>query len=234
MNLFNKKKETKQVINVSGEEGDAPWLSAQRQYEDRFYRLGAQVANWRLFGFICLLITAIAVCGLLYVAQQTKFVPMVFEVDKLGQTLAVEALTGPLAVTDSKRLVYREFFDLIENLRSVSTDTQANKDRITKGFSRLKGAARGYVTEDLKKALPNVIKDTKTVQVIVKSALKETEKTWVIEWDEHSFNLKGEEIGVERWKATVSYDLAPTGEEQQIRVNPIGMYVTEISWMKVL
>lgn len=213
---------------------DTPWAKAEVAHEDRILRVQSQVANWRMFAFFSLAIAAIAVAGLIWVALKSKFIPMVFEVDKLGQTVAVKALYGDEAVTDSQRQVYREMFDLIENLRSVTTDRQANNDRLTKGFSRLSGAAERYVRAELRKAPPNEVGATKTVQVIVRSALKLTGKSWQVDWEEHSFSLAGEEVGVERWRATVQYELNPGGDEKAIRRNPIGFTVPELSWQRIV
>jgi type IV secretion system protein VirB5 len=85
----------------------------------------------------------------------------------------------------------------------------------------------------LRRAPPNEVGATKSVQIKVKTALKMAGKSWQIDWEEHSFNLLGDPIGVELWRATLQYALAPSGEEALIRVNPIGFVVSEISWQKV-
>lgn len=212
---------------------ESPWTRANNAFNDRTLRQGAQIANWRKATFLMACIALTSVCGLIYVAQQPKFVPMPILVDKLGQTLAVKALYGDEAITDKNRLVYREMFDLITNLRSVTTDRVANNDRLTLGFSRLEGAAAKYVREELRKAPPNIVGATKTVQVKVRSAMPLTGKSWQIDWEEHSFNLAGEAIGVESWRSTLQYDLKPTGDEKVIRTNPIGFKAMEMSWQKI-
>jgi type IV secretion system protein VirB5 len=160
---------------------------------------------------------------------------MVLEVDKLGQVVAVKALHGDEAVTDPERLVYREMFDLIENLRTVTTDRAANDDRLSKGFSRLSGAARTYVRDELRKVPPNEVGATKTVQVFVRTALRITGKTWQVDWEEVSRGLNGQVLGPpEKWRATLQYELKPSGEERLFRGNPIGMTVPELSWQRVV
>lgn len=212
---------------------ESPWTRANNAYNDRTLRQGAQIANWRKATLLMGCIALTAVGGLIYVAQQPKFVPMPIQVDKLGQTLVVKALYGDEAITDKNRLVYREMFDLITNLRSVTTDRVANNDRLTLGFSRLDGAAAKYVRDELRKAPPNVVGATKTVQVKVRSAMPLTGKSWQVDWEEHSFSLGGEAIGVESWRSTLQYELKPTGDEKTIRINPIGFKATEMSWQKI-
>lgn len=231
MSIFKRKSKSTVVVQTGD---DTPWGKAEAASEDRVIRVQAQVANWRMFAFFSSAITALAVAGLIWIGLQSKYIPMVMEVDKLGQVIAVKALQGDEAVTDSQRLVYREMFDLFENLRTVTTDRQANNDRLSKGFSRLSGAAEQYVKTELRKAPPNEVGATKTVQVKVLSALKLTGKSWQVDWEEHSFNLGGIETGVERWRATVQYKLDPSGDEKAIRKNPIGFTVKEMSWQKVV
>ena len=136
MELFKKKAgKEKSDLPVAGGEAskgrdasvDAPWVRAGLQHNDTFLRLAAQVKNWRLYAFCSMGVAAISVIGMAYVGSQSKFIPMLVEVDKLGHTLAVRAVTGDAAVTDSSRLVYREMFDLIENLRTVTTDRQIGR-----------------------------------------------------------------------------------------------------------
>lgn len=212
---------------------DAPWVMAKLRHEHTFLRQAQQIANWRLFSFFCLGLAGMAVCGVIYIGAQSKFIPYVVEVDKLGQTIAVRALTGDDATVDPKKLVYREMFDLIENLRTVTTDRLANDDRIDKGLSRLDGAALTYVRNELKKAKPNDIGATKSIQVKVKTALKLAGKSWQVEWEEHTFNLAGDETGVETWRATVQYELIPSPDVAIFQKNPMGFTVLELSWQKV-
>lgn len=213
---------------------DSLWVNAQKAYEDRFLRLAAHAKNWRLFAFFCLAIAFLAIGGVIYIGSQSKFIPMVVEVDKLGRTVAVRALNGDDAVKDTNRLVYREIFDLVENLRTVTTDRTANNDRLNKGFSRLKGAADTYVHAELKKAPPNEVGTLKTVIVKVRSALREG-KGWLVEWDEQSVSLTGETMGEpEHWKARLQYELNPSPDPEIFKRNPIGFQVTELNWTKVM
>lgn len=213
---------------------DAPWVRAQLFHDDRFLRQAMQTKNWQRAFLVMAVITGISVSGSIFLAGRSKFIPMVIEVDKLGQTVAVKALTGDEAVTDSSRLVYREMFDLVENLRTVSTDRIANNVRLNAGFSRLTGSANNYVKNELRKAPPNEVGSTKAVQIKVRSALKLSGKSWQIDWEERSLGLNGDDLGVEVWRATLQYTLEPAGDIDSIRRNPIGFTVSELSWQKVV
>lgn len=240
MGLFSKKSSKQGGATPNGDASpsvsaaDAPWVRAGMQHNDTFLRLAAQVANWRMLAFSALVVAALAVGGVIYIGAQSKYIPMLVEVDKLGQTLAVKAVTGDLAVSDTSRLVYREMFDLIENLRTVTTDRHANNARLSKGFSRLANSARKYVSNELAKNPPNDVGTKKFIQVKVKTALKLAGKSWQIDWEESSYALNGELLSTENWRATLQYQLVPSGEEENIRTNPIGFVVSDLSWQKVI
>lgn len=235
MGFFSKKEKPVPAIATEHafDANDAPWVRAQLFHDDRYLRQALQTKNWqRAFAWMAV-IAALSVSGSIYLAGRSRFIPMVVEVDKLGQTLAVRALTGDDAVTDSNRLVYREMFDLIENLRTVSTDRFANNGRLSAGLSRLTGSANNYVKTELRKAPPNEVGTTKAVQIKVRSALKLTGRSWQIDWEERSLGLNGDDIGVEVWRATLQYTLEPAANAEAIRRNPIGFTVSELSWQKV-
>ena len=46
-------------------------------------------STWQILGLLSLLIALAGVGGMIYIGSQSKFIPYVVEVDKLGRTLAV-------------------------------------------------------------------------------------------------------------------------------------------------
>ena len=230
----SKAKTGKEDAKAANDVADTPWAAAGRAYDDRVMRSQAQVANWRLFAFICLGIAAVSVVGVIWLGGKSKFIPLVFEVDKLGQIVAVKALTGDEAVTDGNRVVYSEMFELFEHLRTVTTDRNANNYNLNKGFSRLSDPVKVYVREELKKAPPNEVGATKTVQVTVRSALKLQGKWWQVDWDETSFDLTGKQVGdPAHWRATMQYANEPSADPKIFAINPSGFTVKEMHWQQI-
>lgn len=233
MSWFGKSDVTDSSRQKTAADSDTPWLNAARRHEFTYLRLDQQVKNWRLFAFMGLALSAIAIGGAIYIGAKSKFVPYLVEVDRLGRTVAVRALNDSDTTADPHKLIYREMFELVENLRTVTTDRLANDDRIEKGLGNLTGAALTYAKSELRKAKPNEIGAIKSIQVKVKSALKLGGKSWQVEWEEHSFNLNGDATGVETWRATVQYEIVQSSEESVFRRNPLGFTVSELSWQKV-
>lgn len=234
--MFKKNTSNNAVPKSAQTDDDAPWSRAGKEFEDRTLRQQAQVRNWRMFAFLCLAVATFAVGGMAYIGSQSKFVPFLVEVDKLGRTLAVRTVGDKDSLADPAKLQYRELFELIENLRTVTTDIAANNKHIDDGFSRLRGAAANYVRTELRKAPPNEVGTTKTVQVKVKTAfpISGQSNTWQIEWEEHSYDLNGDPMMMERWKASVNFDMQPSEDEDVFRKNPMGFFVDNLNWAKVI
>ena len=75
-----------------------PWLNARGFMNDREKMFLSSRFGWMVMAIISLLIALGAVGGTLYVAQQSKFVPYVVQVDKIGQAVAVHRADRAAAV----------------------------------------------------------------------------------------------------------------------------------------
>jgi type IV secretion system protein VirB5 len=77
---------------------------------------------------------------------------------------------------------------------------------------------------------------TETVTVDIDSVVPQTDHTWLVDWTEKSYNRDGSLKQTTHMRATVSYYLAPpeTPSEEQIRRNPLGIYISDFHWAKRL
>lgn len=245
MNFFKKKVPGGQVAEVPNVERDmrkdatqghpdAPWIYAALHHDDRFLRMAVQVKNWRRYAFGSMALATLSVLGVIYIGSQSKIVPYIVEVDKLGRTLAVRAVGGKDAINDPKRLVFREMVEFVENCRTVTSDAGANNTLLTRAFNVLAGAAHGYVREELlKRGKSNDIAQSKTIAIKVQTAVPVTDTLWTVEWTETSYNLKGEAMPrPELWTANVHYEMNPGNSEDDLAHNPTGFKITGISWAK--
>ena len=66
-----------------------PYLNAKRLWNEHGQGLLHATRMWQAVALISMMITLAAVGGAVYVAGQSKFVPYIIEVDKLGQNVAV-------------------------------------------------------------------------------------------------------------------------------------------------
>ena len=55
-----------------------------------------------------------------------------------------------------------------------------------------------------------------------------------MEWREVTRDLYGAIKGQDHWKASLTIAINPPKDERLARINPLGIYVTNASWGKVL
>lgn len=218
---------------------DAPWVLAQRHMDDRFLRIAAQSENWRKSFYIVLGVAALMGVGLVVVAMQARVEPIYIAVDKLGRTSEIASGLNAGGKVDAALMVDREMREFVENVRTVTSDFAANNKALGRAFSRLAGAAHGYVKNDLQSHKPNDVAQKKTIDAEIKIAFPITsegkqQNSWQAEWVETSYDLRGELIGTpEIWRATIQYELRPGKTMEELKANSIGFFVTGISWAKL-
>lgn len=65
-------------------EGGNPYLNARRTWNDHVGRIVALNKILLLWGLAALMIVLVAVGGVIHIGSQSKFIPYLYQVDKLG------------------------------------------------------------------------------------------------------------------------------------------------------
>ncbi len=83
MKLLSKPPETNHTDEpqLSGD----PYTDARGAWMERYGTYVQQAYNWRLIAMLEAVSLVIAVVGIIYLASQTKFVPYVVAIDKIGE-----------------------------------------------------------------------------------------------------------------------------------------------------
>ena len=94
--------------------------------------------------------------------------------------------------------------------------------------------AQTFVSDYYRGDPPQKRAQSETVTVEVKSVLPSSDRTLEIEWLETTRDLYGSVKLQERWKGAFTLAVTPPSEERVARINPLGLYVTNASWTRVL
>lgn len=220
--------------------GENPYLNARRTWNDQAAANIATRQMWQILGILSLLIALGSVAGLVVLSQQSKVIPYIVEVDKLGHL----AGAGVAQQTESvdPRIVKALLGDWISNIRMVTPDVELQRKAIFKVFALLHAGDPAYVmvTEFLngdEKKNPFVRAQTQLVTADVDSLLQQTATSWQAEWVEttrdRSGNLQGPPV---HWRALFSLAVVPPASDavdQQILENPLGIFIKDVSWTAV-
>ena len=218
-------------------EVENPFLAARRTWNEHVGAVVSSRQTWQVVGILSLLIVLAAVGGLIHIGSQSKFVPYVVEVDKLGQAVAVAPAQRAAAV--DQRVVHASVASFVSDARLVTPDVALQRKCVFKAYSML--APNDPATPKMNEWLngtpdssPFKRAEKEMVSVEIKTVIPQTPDTWQVEWEETTRSTSGAIINKLRWKANLTLAFNPPTNERQIRVNPIGLFITDLSWSQVL
>lgn len=211
-----------------------PYLAARREWDERYGSLITRARNWRLIAILCAIAALMQTAGLIVLSLRAKVVPYVVAVDSLGHQVAAGPAEQSSAVDD--RLTRAAIFEWIEDLRTITSDGVAQRKSIDRVYSRIANSspALTVINEFYRGDPPQNRAQTQSVSVDVQSVLATSDKTYQIEWTETTRDLQGEIKTQDRWKGAFTIAINPPSDERVIRANPLGIYITNASWTRVL
>lgn len=224
---------SEQSPDIAGEAGPLPPYHAARWARDRHVEeLENRIRYLRALAVLFAAVCAIAVHGAVTLARQSRIVPYIVEVDRLGQPLAygrVEDMPPP-----DERLVRGELARFVDAMRTVHTDPVAQNRMIDRGYAFTRAAARTYVDGyfSAPRNNPHLLAREMIRLVSVRSVRRVAGSagTWEVQWEEYEVPVRGGAALVRPWQGTLRTTLIPPEGEQELFVNPLGVYVTDLSW----
>ncbi|MCP4387824.1 MAG: conjugal transfer protein TrbF [Gammaproteobacteria bacterium] len=220
-------------------ENENPYLCARRTWNDH---VGAQVASrrmWQTVAILTLMIILAAVGGIIHIGSQSKFIPYVIEVDKLGQAVSA----GPVIAASNvdARVIHASIAEFISDARIVTPDVALQRKAIYRVYAKL--AANDPATTKMNEWLNGSDESSPfqraaklMVSTEIKSVLPQSPDTWQVDWVETTRDRQG--VVVEKpanMRALVTvYTATTTQTEAQIRSNPLSIYVRDYAWSRLL
>ena len=212
----------------------SPYLAARREWDERYGSLITRARHWRIAAVLALAVALVAMCGLIALSTKAKVIPYVVAIDNLGRVLAA----GPAdqASRADDRLKRSALFQWMSDLRTVTTDGVAQRKAIDRVYSMIANGSPAQVEigDFYRNDPPFDRAQKRTVEVDVKAVFPVSDRTYQVEWTEIVRGLSGQIESQDNWKGSVTIAISPPNDERLIRVNPLGIYVTNVSWSKVL
>ena len=220
-------------------ESKNPYLAARRTWNDHTRGVVASRQMWQIFGILALMVSLGGIGGMIHIGSQSKFVPYVIEVDKLGQPLAVAR--ADKATKADPRIVRAAIAEFISDVRTVTPDTALQRKSVFDVYAML--ASNDPATQKMNEwlngsedASPFKRAQTEMVSVEVGTVLPQTPETWQVDWVETTRDRQGVVKGIPahmRALVTVySVEPKPSTSEEQLHRNPLGIYVRNFSWSR--
>ena len=209
---------------------DSPYLSARREWNERYGDYIARARSWRWAAFAALAVSLVLAIGVVWQAAQSKVVPYVVEVDKLGDAVAVAR--ADRAAPADERVVKAQLAAWIVDVRSVSSDPLAQKSALSRSYAMTAATATIFLNDYYQQHSP--FGQPRTVAVSVDAVLPVSKQTYQLQWSEDARDLQGRDLATTHWLASVTVAFDPPTDERGILSNPLGLYITGISWTQRL
>ncbi len=211
-----------------------PYIAARREWDERYGEFITRARNWRAIAVVCALTALISTGAVVWLSSRSRVVPFVVAVDSLGRPIA--AGVAERASVADERLKKAAVAVWIEQLRSVTTDGISQRVSIDRVYAHIANGtqAQTFISEFYRADPPHKRGQTETVSVEVKSVLPTSDRTFEVEWQETTRDLYGAIKAQDRWKGAFTIAVNPPRDERLARINPLGIYVTQANWAKVL
>jgi type IV secretion system protein VirB5 len=214
--------------NLDTPETHNPYIAARREWNFMYGDIIKAKHNWQQVALLLLMIQGVSLIGLITLALEKRFVPYVVRVDNLGNTNFTEFLT--VKNTVSPLIINAMLRRYVVAARSVIADSVAEKQALDFVYGVTKGAAHTVLDHFYHTQNPFERVKEETLEVIVNAVLPKSAQTWQIDWTELHHDLKGDVTQQSHFEGlfTIAQHI-PTNTEE-ININPLGLYVTALSW----
>jgi type IV secretory pathway TrbF-like protein len=215
--------------------GANSYAEGWRAWDERYADLVVGKRNWQLAAGGLLVVSVILAAGMVWLSSHSRYVVYAVQVDKLGYALTQAQPLTPAAAPDViDRVARYEVASFIREARAVSNDPQVEQQRLNALLAHARGAADHFLDEYYhsdQSHNPFEIAQKQTVSVQVDSILKLSAKSYEVRWTELRRDLNGAAIGMpSNWEAELQTEIVPPREADTIVSNPLGFYVTNITW----
>lgn len=213
---------------------DNPYLNAKEEWLERYGSYISHAAQWRAVAFVGLGLLALSLSGNVMQARQVKIVPYIVEVDKLGKVSNVAR--ADQSVTTPRNLIQSEIADAIVNWRTVTADTELQKQMIKRLSHIITGSAKGVLKQWFEENSPyEIAKSGKLVHVEIKGLpLPVSDTSYRVEWIETIRSHAGALLDQRSYEATATIQLQPPASDADIMTNPGGVYISALAASRII
>ncbi|KPF41401.1 conjugal transfer protein TrbF [Rhizobium sp. AAP43] len=209
---------------------DNPYLAARQEWSERYGSYVKAAATWRAVGLLSLTLAVIGFTYALYLSTQVKLVPYIVEVDKLGNTVS-GGFPQQIEYADA-RVVRATLGSFVASFRSITPDAVVQKQYIDRTYAHLRTSdpSTQKVNAWFRGNSPFEKAISATVAIEVNNIVALSNHTYQLDWTEYERDRKGKEIATRRFRGIATVSITSPQDEATIRLNPIGVYVTDFDW----
>jgi type IV secretion system protein VirB5 len=212
-------------------EPETPYQRAGQLWDERIGSARVQARNWRLMAFGGLFLTTGLSGALVWQSMQSRVVPYVVAVDRLGEAQAVTPAEVDYRPTDPQVAWFLARF--VTDVRGRSLDPVLMRDNWLQAYDFASKRGASFLGDYARTSNPFAEVGTRTVSVQVTSVVRASDTSFQVKWTESAYE-RGSLSGTSHWTGILTVALKPPKDAETLRKNPLGLYVDAIDWSKEL
>jgi type IV secretory pathway TrbF-like protein len=210
-------------------EPETPYQKAAQVWDERIGSARVQARNWRIMAFGSLFLSAGFATALVWQSARGTVVPWVVQVDRLGQAQSVAPATADYRPTDPQVAWHLARF--IEQVRSIPADPIIVRQNWLRAYEWTTDRGAASLNDYARANDPFTKVGRQQIAVEVSSVLRASPDSFRVAWTEKHYE-NGQLAGSERWTAILTIVIQTPRDAEQLRANPLGIYVNAISWSR--
>lgn len=208
-----------------------PYQKAAQVWDDRIGSARVQARNWRLMALGGLALSTGLSAGLVWQSMQSRVVPFVVQVDRLGEPRALQPADKDYRPTDPQIAWHLGRF--ITDVRTISLDPVLMRQNWLEAYDFVTPRGARFLGDYARSADPFGEIGTRTISVQVTSVVRASDRSFQVKWIESVFE-RGNLATTSHWTAMISVEVRPPSSAETLRKNPLGLYVDGIDWSQEL
>jgi type IV secretion system protein TrbF len=217
-------------MKASAKDPHDPYLAGRLEWNERYGGFVREARAWRSVAVLSLSLAIIGFAYALFLSRESRVIPYIVEVDRLGSPLAV-GIPEQIEYADP-RVVRASLASFVASFRSVTPDAVVQKTYIDRTYALLRASdpATEKVNSWFRSNSPFEAARRRTVAVEVSNVVKLSDRSFQIDWTEFERDRRGRETGTRRFRGIATVTLTEPQDEAVIRLNPIGLYIRDLDW----
>lgn len=210
---------------------ETPYQRAGQAWDDRIGAARVQARSWRLMAFASWALSAGLAGALVWQGARGEVTPWVVEVDQVGAIQAVGPAEAGYKPTDPQIAFHLARF--VEQVRSVPADPVILRQNWLRAYDYVTDRGGATLNDYARTSDPFAKVGQVQVAVDVSSVIRASPNSFRVAWTERRY-VDGSLASTERWTAILGVVVQSPRTPDQLRRNPLGVFVQALDWSKEL
>lgn len=209
-----------------------PYKKAEQLWDDRIGSARVQAKNWRIIAFLALALLTVSLMGNIYLGSKPKVIPYIVELKQTGEANVLGEASS-LSTQSSDNAVKFFISRFIMLSREIPSDAVLLKGNMQKLFQLVSIQGKALLAENFTKHSLAEEFQLKNRALKIASVLAVSSGVYQVDWFEAEYDKNGQKIAEYPMRGTFKIARLEPSNEEQIKENPLGIFIDYFSWTKL-